>query len=68
MAEKERELNEALQMIEAQRIDEETRKEEEENKHCEILVSCSDKEKNCIQTHGIVCKLIVLHASSWYFM
>ena len=32
MAEKERELNEALQMIEAQRIDEKTRKEEEEKK------------------------------------
>ena len=32
MAEKERELNEALQMIEAQRIDEETRKEEKKAK------------------------------------
>ena len=35
------------------------------NKHCEILVSCSDKERNCIQAHEIACKLKKLHASSW---
>ena len=30
------------------------------NKHCEALVSCSDKERNCIQAHGTVCKLMDL--------
>ncbi len=38
------------------------------NKHCEILVSCSDKERNCIQAHGTACKLMKLHASSWICM
>ena len=38
------------------------------NKHCEILVSCSDKERNCIQTHEIACKLMELHASFWNLM
>ena len=28
------------------------------NKHCEILVSCSDKERNCIQAHENACKLM----------
>ena len=31
---------------------------ENRNKHCEILVSCSDKERNCIQAHETACKLI----------
>ena len=47
-----------------------------ENKHYEILVSCSNKERNCIQTHETACKLIKLyassfmelHVSSWNFM
>ena len=30
---------------------------------CEILVSCSDKERNCIQAHRTVFKLMELHAS-----
>ena len=34
------------------------------NKHCEILVSCSDKERNCIQSHGTAGKLMVLHVNS----
>ena len=34
------------------------------NKHCEILVSCSDKERNCIQALEIACKLIELPGSS----
>ena len=34
------------------------------NKHCEILVSCSDKGRNCIQAHETTCKLMKLHASS----
>ena len=38
------------------------------NKHCEILVSCSDKERNCIQAHGTARKLIKLHLRSWNFM
>ena len=33
------------------------------NKHCEILVSCSDKELNCIQAHETVCKLLKLPVS-----
>ena len=37
-------------------------------KHCEILVSCSDEERNCIQTLETACKLVKLHASSWIFM
>ena len=28
------------------------------NKHCEILVSCSDKEWNCMQAHGTAYKLM----------
>ena len=27
------------------------------NKHCEILVSCSDKERNCMQAYLTACKL-----------
>ena len=38
------------------------------NKHVEILVSCSDKERNCIQAHETACKLMELHVSSWNFM
>ena len=38
------------------------------NKHCEILVSCSDKERNCIQAHETACKLMELHVSSLNFM
>ena len=34
------------------------------NKHCEILVSCSDKDGNCIQGHETACKLMKLHACS----
>ena len=34
------------------------------NKHCEILVSCSDKERNWIQAHETACKLLELHESS----
>ena len=30
------------------------------NKHCEILVSCSDKERNCMQALETACKLIEL--------
>ena len=26
------------------------------NKHCEILVSCSDEERNCMQAQGTACK------------
>ena len=33
----------------------------DQNKHCKILVSCSDKERNCIQAHGASCKLIELY-------
>ena len=33
------------------------------NKHCEILVSCSDKEGNCMQAHDPAFKLMQLHAS-----
>ena len=33
------------------------------NKHCEILVSCSDKERNCIQAHWTSSMLRELHAS-----
>ena len=28
------------------------------NKHCEILVSCSDEERNCMQAQGTACKLM----------
>ena len=28
------------------------------NKHCEILVSCSDDERNCMQGQGTACKLM----------
>ena len=38
------------------------------NKHCEILVSCSDKERNGIQAHETACKPMELHASPWNFM
>ena len=38
------------------------------NKYCEILVSCSDEERNCIQAHENVCKLMELHVSSLNFM
>ena len=38
------------------------------NKHCEILVSCSDQERNCIQAHETACKLIELHVSSLNFV
>ena len=34
------------------------------NKHCEILVSCSDEERNCMQACVTACKLRELHASS----
>ena len=34
------------------------------NKHWEILVSCSDDERNCMQAQGTACKLKELHASS----
>ena len=27
------------------------------NKHCEILVSCSDEDRNCMQAHVTACKL-----------
>ena len=40
---------------------EDLRKKEEEdkkNKHCEILVSCSDEERNCLQAQGTACKLM----------
>ena len=39
-----------------------------QNKHCEILVRCSDKERNCIQAHVTACKLMKLHVSSWNCM
>ena len=40
------------------------------NKHCEILVSCSDKGRNYMQAELNVteCKVIELHASSWNCM
>ena len=38
------------------------------NKHCEILVSCSDKERNCMQACETACTLMKLDASSWNFM
>ena len=38
------------------------------NKHCEILVSCSDKERNCIQAHRTACKLMILCVNSWNCM
>ena len=38
------------------------------NKHCEILVSCSDEERNCMQAHETVCKLLELHVSSLNLM
>ena len=38
------------------------------NKHCEILVSCSDRERNCMQAHETACKLMKLRASLWYCM
>ena len=28
------------------------------NKHCEILVSCSDEERNCMQAQETACKLM----------
>ncbi len=34
------------------------------NKHCEILVSCSDEGRNCMQSCVTACKLRELHASS----
>ena len=34
------------------------------NKHCEILVSCSDIERNCMQAHATSCKVIELIESS----
>ena len=33
------------------------------NKHCKILVSCSDKERNRIQAHGTSCKPLELNVS-----
>ena len=39
-----------------------------QNKHCEILVSCSDKERNCMQAHVTACKLMELHVSSLIFI
>ena len=39
-----------------------------ENKHCRNLVSCSDKERNCIQAHETLCKPMELHVISWNFM
>ena len=38
------------------------------NKHCKILVSCSDKERNCIQAHETACKVMDLHVRSFKFM
>ena len=38
------------------------------NKHCEILVSCSDNERNYMQAYEIACKLMELHVSSLNFM
>ena len=35
-----------------------------DNKHCEILVRCSDKERNCIQANKTKCKLMELNVSS----
>ena len=37
------------------------------NKHWEILVSCSDKEMNCIQAHETAFKLMDLHAFCTHF-
>ena len=37
------------------------------NKHFEILVNCSDKERNCIQAHETAW-LMELHVSSLDFM
>ena len=34
------------------------------NKHCEILVSCSDKDGNCIKGLETACKPKKLHACS----
>ena len=38
------------------------------NKHCEILVSCSNKERNCMQAHETACRLIELHVISLNFI
>ena len=41
------------------------------NKHCEVLVSCSEKYwslRNCMQTHGTACKHMKLHTSMWNCM
>ena len=35
------------------------------NKHNEILVSCSDKEKNCMKAHETAYQLMKLHVSSF---
>ena len=37
------------------------------NKHCEIFVSSSDKERNCIQAHETAYKLMELHVRSKIF-
>ena len=37
------------------------------NKHCEILVSCSDKERNCMKLHASSWN-VELHVSSLNFM
>ena len=39
----------------------------QDNKHWEILVSCSDKERNCIQAHETAFKLMDLHAFCTHF-
>ena len=39
-----------------------------DNKHFEILVSFSDKKRNCKQAHETACKLMKLNVSSWKFM
>ena len=56
-AREQKELEEARQIQEAHRI---TREEEQErrNKHCKILVSCSDKERNCMQANVTAFKLL----------
>ena len=38
------------------------------NKHCEILVSCSDEERNCMQAQVTACKLRELHVSLYNCM
>ena len=38
------------------------------NKHCDILVSCSDKESNCMQAFVTAWELMKLHIYLWNFM